>query len=249
MPLSRRQKLANYEKELQEIAEQISALTTQISASSVPDVTANLIDKRREWTEKQAVLEPVTEALRAEIAAKDAETVEANTRIWREKEKPQATAEIRAAVAKCAEVFRPFLDAYAELIEVEERWKNAWAARGRPDRPAKTYAGGDVFQFMNVTPPGVRIRRRGSLFWQSVGPVLTGRERVLSRIDPAKRAGISIDEEELSAEQSEEVAEADSQAQEVPGTGEERQTDEPQEISGLREKYRGALQRDEEESE
>lgn len=197
MPLSRRQKLVGYEKELQEIASQVASLTEQIGASSVPDVTANLIDERRGWTDKQAILEPVIEALRTEIEAKDAETAETNRRLWAQ-EKPQATEEIRSAVGKCAEAFRPFLDAYGALIEVEEQWKNRWAERGRPGKPAKTYGGGDVYQFMQVQPPAPRIRRRDSLFWETVGPVPTARERVLSRIDPLKlqRTGISIDGEE-----------------------------------------------------
>ena len=202
MPLSRRQKLAGYEKELEEVGEQISALTAQIAESSEPNTTASLIEERRPLIERQTALQLSIEALGREITSKDAETVETNRRVWVEREKPQATTEIRMAVKQCGEVFRPFLAAYAALVETEEKWKNVWAARGRPDRPAKTYGGGDVFQLMQVVPPAPRIRRRDSLFWKSVGFLPTAREKALSRINPAKleRAGISINEEGSAAD-------------------------------------------------
>jgi len=160
MPESRRQRKDKLEVRTRNLDERIQELTGELDSCSSEERVTEILAERGKAYEEVAVLDATIRALEREIEQQDAQQDETAARLWREQDLPKARAELEGLVNVCAERMQAFMSSWWDLHDAEQQWKQKHSDRGAPQpRGFKSYAGRDVFQFLHVGAPPLRLRR------------------------------------------------------------------------------------------
>jgi len=155
MPTSRQQQIEQNVRRLKEIATELEAIAEIQSQSTDAIEQRDCLIQLSTLGGEQRALENANTALQKELEQAAKEKVEADKRIWLEQERPLAEKERDTACAKVMARIRSVKKAYDALVQTEQRWRDQWNERGRPqylnqDRPFVTSARRDIYSFLGM---------------------------------------------------------------------------------------------------